>query len=158
MNFKSDRHCGFTIIELVIVIVIIGIVTAVSAPRFFKLQSFEERGYYDEIMSAIRYAHKAAMATGCDYKVSVTSAGYEIRKRRDCSSGVFDLFNHPATNSPNGYNENTPSGIGITGNLDFYYDNNGQPNDFSDNPINKTTISIGSRNITIEAYTGFAHS
>lgn len=158
MNFKFNTHYGFTIIELIIVIVIIGIVTAVIAPRFFKLQTFEERGYYDEVMSAIRYAHKTAMATSCDYKVSVTSTGYEITKRSNCSNGVFQHFTNPATGSGN-YTANTPSGLGVTGSLDFYYDNKGQPYNLAGIEITLiSSIDIGSRTIKVEPYTGFVHN
>ena len=151
------RKNGFTIIELVIVIVIIGIVSAVSAPRFFNLQSFEERGYYDEVISAIRYAHKTALASGCNYRVSVNSTGYDITKHSNCSSGTFSAITNPATGSASGFNGTKPTNINVTGTFSFYYDNNGQPNDLLGNPMTTTSISIASRNITIESYTGFAH-
>ncbi len=153
------KKTGFTIIELVIVIVIIGVVSAVTAPRFFKLQNFEERGYYDEVIAAIRYAHKAAMATGCNYSVSVNSSGYEIRKHSSCSSGTFSSIMNPATGDPSGYTENTPSGLGITGSLSFYYDNHGQPYNLAGTKIGSVnSITIGSRTLQVEPYTGFIHN
>ncbi|MDH5436270.1 MAG: prepilin-type N-terminal cleavage/methylation domain-containing protein [Gammaproteobacteria bacterium] len=148
---------GFTLVELIIVIVIMGIVSAVSAPKFFNMTIFEERGYYDEVISAIRYAHKTAIASGCNYKVSVNAAGYDITRHSNCSSGTFNAITNPATGSIGGYTEIKPANINVTGSFNFYYDNNGQPNDLSGNPMATSSISIASRNITIESYTGFAH-
>lgn len=42
--------------------VIIGILAAVAAPRFFARGDFDSRGLYDQAASAIRYAQKAAIA------------------------------------------------------------------------------------------------
>lgn len=153
------KRSGFTLIELVIVIVIIGIITAISAPRFFKIQTFEERGYYDEVMAAVRYAHKAAMASGCNHRVNITSSGYEITKHDSCDSGTFQPIQNPATGENSGYIGTKPSGIS-SGSLDFYYDDRGQPFTIGGNEIidpNLIDIDIGSRTIQVEPYTGFVH-
>jgi len=53
---------GFTIVELVTVIVLVGILGAVGASRFFDNKAFENRAYADQVRSLLRYAQKMAIA------------------------------------------------------------------------------------------------
>ena len=57
-----NRIPGFTLVELVTIIVILGIIAAIAAPRFFGRADFDNRGFYDQVISTLRYAQKAAIA------------------------------------------------------------------------------------------------
>jgi len=70
------RYGGFTLVELVAVLVILGIVTAVAAPRLFANTAFTERGYADEIAASLRYARRIAIASDCNVRITVNAAGY----------------------------------------------------------------------------------
>jgi len=77
----TTRDDGFTMIELVVVIVIIGILAAIAAPRFFDSRAFLERGYYEELAAALKYAQKLAVASGCPVRVAITAGSYDARQQ-----------------------------------------------------------------------------
>ena len=76
---RNSRSRGFTLIELVVVIVILGILAAVAAPRFFDDRTFLERGYFEELAAALRYAQKLAVASGCPVRMRIAAGNYSSR-------------------------------------------------------------------------------
>jgi MSHA pilin protein MshC len=55
-------HHGFTLIELIMVIVLLGILAVFAAPRIFSNSDFYARGFHDETLALLRYAQKTAIA------------------------------------------------------------------------------------------------
>lgn len=72
---------GFTLIELVTCIVILGVLVAVTGPRFLSYQPFQERGYIDEVAASMRYAQRVAVASACDVQFTVGVASYTAKQR-----------------------------------------------------------------------------
>ncbi len=95
------KQRGFTIVELIMVIVIIGILSAVVGPRFFSKSNFDERFYYEELLSAVRYAQKLAVAGGCSIQVEVRASGTALSYFANCgvkSSGDALAGDHAIAN------------------------------------------------------------
>lgn len=75
------RHAGYTIIELVLVMLIIAILGVAAGPRFFNNTAFDERAYLDELASSLRYAQKIAVASGCLVRADIAAGGYSLTQQ-----------------------------------------------------------------------------
>jgi MSHA pilin protein MshC len=69
------RNLGFTLVELIMTMVIVGVLAAVVAPRFFDNNVFQERGTADQIRAALRYGQKIAVAQRRQITVTIRAAG-----------------------------------------------------------------------------------
>jgi MSHA pilin protein MshC len=56
------RERGFTLVELITVMVLIGIIGAIGAARFFDRASFDAPAFADQTRAMLRYAQKVAIA------------------------------------------------------------------------------------------------
>jgi len=72
MTTPSDCR-GFTLAELIVTLVLIGILAVFVAPRFAGMSVIRERGEYDKVLAAITYARKAAIAKRRYACVSIAS-------------------------------------------------------------------------------------
>ncbi|MDP2143644.1 MAG: prepilin-type N-terminal cleavage/methylation domain-containing protein [Gallionella sp.] len=73
-GLPSHSQRGFTLVELVMVIVIVGILAMFVAPRFFDANIFQSRGAADQVRAALRYGQKIAIAQRTNVDVVISSA------------------------------------------------------------------------------------
>ena len=177
---------GFTLIELIMVIVMLGVLAVFAAPRMLNSGDFNARGFHDETLSLLRYAQKAAIAqrrtvcvtfsasaraqaalaisslpasSSCD--TALIGPNKRTIQDKDCAGGAVGV-GEPA--APHGCIL-APAGISYTtapGSLRF--DGLGQPQAFdaaglalSTLPAPLVQVSTASNAITVEAVTGYVH-
>lgn len=93
MRIRSHISRGFTLVELVLTIVLLGIISFVALPKFFNQATFDERFYYDDLLAASRYASKLAIGSGCAVRLSISASGYSLTQDSNCdfSSPNYNL-------------------------------------------------------------------
>jgi MSHA pilin protein MshC len=59
--FRQRSQSGFTLIELITVMIVLGVMAAVALPRFNQ-SSFDAAGYRDKVRATLEFARKSAVA------------------------------------------------------------------------------------------------
>lgn len=152
-----DRSGGYTVVELVIVILLLGILAANAMPRFFEASRFEEMGYADAAIATARYAQKLALGSGCDTAFRIGPSGYGIYQRASsCNSGGFTRTVSRPGGGP--WTAAVPGGVTVT-TQSVYFDAQGRPSDLNSGSLltAPATFTVGGRGVTIEAESGFVH-
>lgn len=154
VRLRWRRQPGFTLIELIMVLVIMGVLAVFAAPRLFNRADFDARGFHDETLAILRYAQKTAIAQRRAVCVTLPSTGVTLRLFADnpapATCAAATLAQAPALAPP--FTPSGGTGLAAT------------PSAFQFTPLGSTDQSsaiaitiTNSTAITVEASTGYVH-
>jgi prepilin-type N-terminal cleavage/methylation domain-containing protein len=81
------RHTGFTLIEMVMVLILIGVLAVVFVPRAPSKGSLTFAGQAQQLASDIRYVQALSMTRGQRHCLNLTGTGYSMTTS-NCSTSV----------------------------------------------------------------------
>lgn len=159
------RSSGFTLVEMVGVLIIVGILAVAALPRFFDKQIFENRGFHDELLSALRYAQKSAVAqrrsvcvafgaNSATLRIASASSDAPVANRYTCDKDLRS----PTGAAP--FVVTAPSGVSFAvAPTSFLFNSLGQPVNAAGVAVATQTIQVSDtgRSIIIETDTGYVH-
>jgi len=141
-------QAGFTMIELITVMIVVGILAAVAIPRLADRSDFDNRGFQDETRSLLRYAQKSAIAQRRNVCVTFKPDGTGVTLKIDNSTpadGSCDIVLAPP--SP------ARGGDGLVSSVPSF---TFQPLGDTDKGAN-ITATIAGTTITVDFKTGYVY-
>lgn len=154
------KQQGFSLIELVMVIIILGILAATAIPRFFSQSAYDERFFYEDVMAGLRHSHKLAMSTGCKVQFDVNANGFVLQQDANCFNaasaadfsidvirpGEGDDYSVSSRPAGSAWSSTTPPLI---------FTARGQVTNSGGSILTQTTLNAAGRTITIDGHTGY---
>lgn len=140
----TNSNSGFTLIELVAVIVIMAILAAVVGPRFGSQPIAQVQTARDEVVASLQVARQLALARGHSSNPIVFQATSSSVSITESGSAVlFGAYQYPLS---------LPSGVSLTPVTNLSY------NQLGETSSTVFTLSSGdvSATVTVES-TGYAH-
>ena len=92
-GIRTSSHSGFTLVELVAVILILGVLAFSVVPRFLDKGSIDAGAMAEQLANDIRYTQSLAMTSGQRNRINLTPTTYQI------ATGAGASMAHPATGS-----------------------------------------------------------
>ncbi|MCU6498396.1 MSHA biogenesis protein MshC [Rugamonas sp. A1-17] len=161
-------------VELIVILVVVGVLAGIAAPRFFQRQGFDAVAYTDQTRALLRYGQKIAIAQGRFVFVRLNGGSAALCYDAACSAHL-----PPAGGSNSGTSatlascgstawacEGVPNGLAASA-ATFYFDPTGQPFAANDplGGLNSTfaalTLTVtgdgDTHNVTVTPVTGYVY-
>jgi len=152
---------GFTLIELIMVIVIMGVLAVFAAPRMLNTGDFYARGFHDETLGLLRYAQKTAIAqrrivcvtvatsTDSPPNASASLRLASVAGSTNCNTDIPGPASDTALITAR-------SGVDYGASTGFTFNGLGQPSAAQSIQVTNASVVMGNP-IIVEADTGYVH-
>jgi MSHA pilin protein MshC len=100
---------GFSLVELTVIIMLIGILAIMVMPRFADRTGFDARGFHDATASILRYAQKSAVAQRRSVCVAFTAGSVTLMM--GAAFGAACSVGLPGPDGSSPYSLNAPPGV-----------------------------------------------
>ena len=124
---EPQRQQGYTLLELVIVVTVLGIIAAVAIPSMSPETDRRLDLAAEQVASAIRFARSEAIRTGEGHGITVSQVTQTVTvKKYDISVApisTLGTLTHPTAKQPYDFNVNTNSateGVAISNSSDVF--------------------------------------
>lgn len=135
---------GYTLIELVTVLAVVGILVVAAAPALTDRSALQARGFADALRAMLRHSRALATAQQRDVCVQVNALQAQALWACNAATPVAAPGNSAA------WVLDVPAGLAITGTLSLRFNADGQPV-----PNTTQTLTAGPHTITVHRETGF---
>lgn len=151
---RGRRLRGFTLVELLLVMVIAGILAAVAVPRLAQRSAFDVRGYADQLAATVRYAQKLAIAQRRDVFVHLSASQAQLCYSAPAPCASFA----PGPGGEKPYAVTAPAGVSIASPVAALgFDAGGRPTPNLTGRLDIQVNGSGTQVVRVERETGYVH-
>ena len=125
---------GFTIVEIIMVVVLIGILAVSVVPKFTDTSAISLQGGAAMVRADIRYTQELAMSTHAPKTITFTT-----------NDTYYTVVSQTM---------NLPSRVSISSGATFTFNSLGEPTAGGGSSVQITTVGGSTKTITVESYTG----
>lgn len=151
---------GFTLVELVLVLVLVGILAVYAMPKLIGRSSFDSSGMHNGTLAYLRYAQKTAIAQRRTVCVAFTSVSVALSVAG--AAGATSCSSGKALAGPDGNAAFSVSGQSYAATpTSFNFDALGEPLSAANGTVLSSPQSLAvsgwGKTIIVEALTGYVH-
>jgi len=147
---------GFTLVELVVTMIVIGIMAVVAIPRMSGIGTFDARGAADQATAYLRFAQKSALAQRRYVQISGLTADPTGATAPTLTVGTTTACGATPLAYPGSFR--SPRNVTVTGTDTYCFDTMGglvTPSGGGNLTFSADSTTVAT--VTVEAVTGYVH-